>query len=336
MTTLCAYEGRDLPPIIQRAICRINDPAILQDLSPSQRWFLSVLLRRVSAQNGSDVFWVKRSNFAELTGTSEATVYRTLSKFEDDDLIVRVGQKRSKEGSFSVGEMHLSEKLCLLLGLTGPAQEDDATLYKKKISDRLSPVQDAISINQGVKQFALQKHSLRDQSAKSIGKGTIPDELQGLIEQGLKHSQVFLLMRLARQGGKRLSDIVLVCHAQLASLRGVELFAYLRTLTQADRDFGYIRQCEEAAQHAELERQEQCKRLDALKARFSGKWVRGSQDVLFQLDSAARVSMFRAGAANRWIAAGFLAGESESQFWQRLERGDLAIAPPPPFESYMS
>ena len=54
------YGGLDLPPIIQRAICRVNDPCILQDLNPNLRWALSVLLRRVSAVNGKDIFWVKR------------------------------------------------------------------------------------------------------------------------------------------------------------------------------------------------------------------------------------------------------------------------------------
>lgn len=334
--TLSTYEGRDLPPIIQRAITRVNDPAILQDISPSLRWALSVLLRRVSAEHGQDLFWVKRSNFAGLIGVSEATVYRMLTTFEELGLITRVTQKRSTEGAFTVGEMRLSDAFCQLIGLTGTDKEDKESLYQYSSKSRLSPVRDVIEVNQGVKQFALQKHSLHESPKKSVGKSTTPPEFIPLLRQGLTSPQLFLLMRLAREAGKKLSDIVVVCHEPIEKLRGVELFAYLRTLTQADKDFGHIRQhAVEEKQQAE-ERIAQVERTASMKARYRGKWLRGPQDTLFQTDSIGRVAVYRTGQPGRCDFSGYLAGEGESKFWQRVEAGDFTLTEAPPLQSYMN
>lgn len=334
MTTLTPYEGRDLPPIIQRAIARINDPAVLQDLSPTQRYFLSVLLRRVSAADSADIFWVKRSNFAKLIKASEATVYRMLAHFEMVGLIQRIAQKRDSEGAFTVGEIRLTDPLCQTIGLTGPSRVGDVVYQKKRI-DRLAPVTDVLN-NQGVKQFSTKKHSLRESSPNTVGKNTIPPDLYELHQQGLSCPQLFLLMGLATKQGKRLSDIVSVCKTAIRNLKGVELFAYLRALTTAEKDFGFIQQQADLAQQAETLRREQTEKLAKLKAQFCRKWLSGSGDTVFQIDDFGRINVYRTEPNGRLTNSGMMPGmEAEENFWNRVIAGDFKVVPTPPMENYL-
>jgi len=335
MSTLSVYEGRDLPPIIQRAIARINDPAILQDMSPTQRWFLSVMLRRVSAEDGNDIFWIKRSNFAKLTQSSEATVYRMLAYFESAGVIKRIAQKRDSDGVFTVGEMRLTEAFCQIIGLTGPTREGLDALYQRKVSDRLAPVSDVIN-NQGVKQFSSKNHSLHEPSKNTVGKNTAPPDLHRLLNQGLTRPQLFLLMGLAKKQGKRLSDIVAVCSKALQNLNGVELFAYLRTLTTADKDFGFIRQQADQTQQAELAKRERLEKLAQVKSHYRRKWLTGTGDTMFQIDESGRISVYQRASSGKLSGSGTMVGEAEEIFWRRVESGDFKLTEAPPFQMYMN
>ena len=322
------YSGLDLPPIIQRAICRVNDPSILQELNPNLRWALSVLLRRVSAMNGKDIFWVKRENFAKLLGASEATVYRILGALESAGLVQRVAQKRSVEGEFTVGELKLSDGLCELLGLTRETR-DEKTFYSRRESSRLSSMKDGLYNNQENTQFSSKKQSLAEPSKTSIEKRKIPGDLAVLLEQGLTYPQIYKLMGVAGKQGKRLSDVVAVCKAQLQKLFRNDLFAYLRKLIGVEKDFAYVREREEISnnekQAAKLERDG----LVQLHSESEGKWFAQGNETLFSAEPNGLLSVYRV-AGTRWSCVGVAAGESARNIWTRIKNGDLIEKPSPP------
>lgn len=331
MATLTVYQGRDLPPIIQRAITRVNDPAVLQDLSPAHRWAISLLLRRVSASDGQDIFWVKRENFAKLIGASQATVYRILSALERLGLIQRVSQKRSAEGEFTVGELRLSDGLCRLLGLTLPSVEPDkSTLYTRSKGLRFSAMQDGVSSNQEKAQFSSKKHSPSEPVDNSVRKPKVPQDLQVLLDRGLTAPQLFKLMALASSSGKRLSDIVMVCQEQLQPLQRTELFAYIRTLTSTEKDFAFIN-LSKARERADVElRKREKETVTRLFETHKDRWLSQGGDTLFRIDSEHVVSVYR-NTGNGWECAGAMAGEAVRRFWQRVDEGDFTEANVPPY-----
>ena len=330
MTTLTMYPGRDLPPIIQRAISRANDPSVLQDLSPPQRWVLSILLRRVSADTSKNIFWVKRENFAKLIGASEATVYRFLSALERLGLIQRVAQKRSAEGEFTVGELRLTDSLCLLLGLTKENEGTEPSYYQRKKSDGQSSLQDGLYSNQENKQFSTKKQSDAESVEKKRKIGKIPEELKPLVTQGLSHAQVFKLMSICTTAGKRLSDVVAVCQAQLLKLRGNGLFAYIVSLALAEKDFAYIRQTRDAEQQIANEKDKIEKELKALQVNHQGGWFAQGTDTLFQAESNGIFSVYRHSGA-RWNCNGAVAGDAANNIWLRIKEGEIAMTSPPPY-----
>ena len=330
MTTLTMYPGRDLPPIIQRAISRANDPSVLQDLSPPQRWILSILLRRVSADTSKNIFWVKRENFAKLIGASEATVYRFLSALERLGLIQRVAQKRSAEGEFTVGELRLTESLCLLLGLTKEDEGTQPSYYQRKKSDGQSSLQDGLYSNQENKQFSTKRQSDAESVEKKRKMGKIPDELTPLVTQGLSHAQVFKLMSICTTAGKRLSDVVAVCQAQLLKLRGNGLFAYIRALALAEKDFAYIRQTRDVEQRIAEEKDSTEVELKALRVDHEGDWFAQGSDTLFQAEANGIFSVYRYSGV-RWICNGAVAGEGATNIWFRIRDGEIASVSPPPY-----
>lgn len=324
MTTLVEYPGRDLPPIIQRAIARANDPSVLQDLSPSYRWALSILLRRVSADDGEDIFWVKRENFAKLIGASEATVYRILAALERLGLIQRIGQKRSAEGAFTVGELRLSDGLCRLLGLKGAHPDEDASLYSNKNFRRLAPVTDVIKNNQG-EQFSSKKHSLREPPEKSRAVDKLPADLHGLVAQGLTRPQVFMLMGLAGKAGKRLSDIVAVSGELLRKFHGHELFAYLRSLTAVDKDFAYLNEAQRSQRQQAQDKKRQDDVSERLKRQYAGRWLKGRSGTLFEVYDNGYVAVHRRddGDGGNYRQLGVLAGAAAADFWLQVDRGEI-------------
>lgn len=329
MTTLTMYPGRDLPPIIQRAISRANDPSVLQDLSAPQRWVLSILLRRVSADPSQNIFWVKRANFAKLIGASEATVYRVLSALERLGLIQRVAQKRSAEGEFTVGELRLTDSVCLLLGLTREVEGVQPTYYQRKKSDRRSSLQDGLYSNQENTQFSSKKQSVPESVVKKKMSGKIPDDLSALVTQGLSHAQIFKLMGISTAAGKRLSDVVVVCQNQLTKLRGNGLFAYLRSLVLAEKDFRYIRLAHEAEEQIKITEEKAKEALAALHEEHSGKWFAQGTETLLQAEANGIFSVYRYSGA-RWICNGAVVGEGARNIWDRIKNREIISAPPPP------
>jgi len=228
-----AYGAEDLPPIVQRALSRVLHPDYFVDLSATERFAFSQLVRRVDVTDVGGLVWCKRVNFAKLLGVSEATVYRILAKLESAGFITRDSQTRSRTGALSVAALRMTAATIELLGF----KQGDETLYSypqrspSAQASRLATVQD---LNQTTKkQSASQK-----QSSECSSK--VPSELGEMIAKGLSPSQVFKLMAIARERTQRLGDVWLLVRAKVATLRARALFAFLRATLKLDRDWAYL------------------------------------------------------------------------------------------------
>lgn len=284
-------QARPLPPeIIRDAICRVTDPDFPIPLTPSVRWALSILLRRVEAADGTRDFWVRRLNFAQLVDRCDKTVTNWLNELESQGLIERE-QNRSHWGAFRSLTVRLTETATHLLGLDGASQQARSKALRKKTSH-------ALLDNQQSKET-----TPAEASSKA---GRIPEDLRVLQDLGVRETAIFKLMGLASRAGKRLGDVVAAVEPHLIKARNP--FAYLRRLVLLDRDFAFIAR-EAAAQHAAEEaRSAEGSALRAAWEAVAGKTLRWRDKVLEfgSINSPARLNDVAPGGA--LIFLGYLAG----------------------------
>ncbi len=122
----------------------------------------------------------------------------------------------------------------------------------------------------------------------------VPVDLAPLVlEQALKISALFLLMKLARTAGHRLSDVVSAVGNARRPLRGRELFAYLKSLLEKPVDYGHVvrtrklREDEERAAEARATQERQ--QIAGLVERYRGKLVSAPDGSTYEVDSASIV-----------------------------------------------
>lgn len=140
------YNQPDLPPVIQRAIARLMDPAFPVQINAPELKAMATLLRRVDKTDGTRQFWVKRVNLADMFGKCERTVTNWLNALEASGLIVKE-QGRSGWGRFQSAILQLTPLAVQLLGLDQPLKkltpgdfspfESDHRQLEKKTSPRL-------------------------------------------------------------------------------------------------------------------------------------------------------------------------------------------------------
>lgn len=206
------------PETIRDAIVRALDPEFPVALSPTGRWALSILLRRVEVRNGRADFWVKRINFSALVDRCDKTVTNWLNELERAGLIVRE-QSRSNWGAFRCLTVRLTELAISVLHLDRPTPSPTP---RKKTSHALLDNQQS---KETVEVFANAK------------RGQLPEDLVQL-EAFLPRTAVFALMGIASKSGTRLSDVVAACGENIAKAR--HKFAYIRKLLSVPKDFAAV------------------------------------------------------------------------------------------------
>ncbi|WP_258234685.1 helix-turn-helix transcriptional regulator [Cupriavidus pinatubonensis] len=237
--------------------------------------------------------FLKKATIAEYLAISEATVYRALGTLERAGLIERERQQRTRANLQVVGRIAFTGKLLQHIGMA--SRQLSATMHHE-----IAPVESGLSGSlarvSGVnnpKQSSTKKHP-GSGSFVRINKQAVPVDLAPLVQhQELKASGLFLLMRLARKGGHRLSDIVSVAGHALRPLRGRELFAYLKSLLERPIDFGHVARVQKAREEGEraataraaLEQQQ----IAQLVERYRGRQVSAPCGRIYEVDSASIV-----------------------------------------------
>jgi hypothetical protein len=127
----------------------------------------------------------------------------------------------------------------------------------------------------------------------TLGKLKLPSDLAWLVqEQDMQATGVLQLMKLAKQVKQRLSDVVGATKKYLESLKGRELYAYLRALLHTNKDFG--QRAEKAASDEFVQQQQNY--LQEKAAAFSGQTFQ-SRDakLMVTVDASGMLMQERAG-----------------------------------------
>ncbi len=211
---------------------------------------------------------------SKLLEINEATVYRALSKLEKENLIEREPQKIISSNFKSIGRIKITSIALKLIGITEYLEKREEKLKEKANNASSSNKKDDLAQMQDKNRDTLQ--SLKKQSErnsfKEIQGKKVPQDLAWLVEDNnLGIGALFKLMRLAREKGKRLSDIVAVCLHALRKISGRGLFAYLNKLITQENDFAYVRAMREEEQMEKQHAAEEKRQLDLAKASLAGR-----------------------------------------------------------------
>ncbi|CAM3480753.1 MULTISPECIES: helix-turn-helix domain-containing protein [Cupriavidus] len=289
-----------LPERILRAIALVYESDGLRTLHITNRQVLATLVRfALNQKDPSALAFIKKATIAQHLGMSEATVYRALGALEDAGLIKRERQRRTRAQLEVVGRIGFSSKLLRCIGIT--SLQVQSTIHVPTRSDEsgastcLAPVN---GVNKTM-QSSTKKHPGPGSFLRIDGRA-VPMDLAPLVrDQALKMSALFLLMKLARTTGHRLSDVVSAAGNALRPLRGRELFAYLKSLLEMPVDYGHIVRTrklrEDAGRAAEARATRERQQIAELVARYRGKRVSAPDGSTYEVDSASIVFIDRNG-----------------------------------------
>ncbi len=283
-----------LPARIMKAIALAYESRFFSDLSITTRQVLAALIRfSLNDKNMHQLAYVKKETLARHVGVSEATVYRALSTLEGQGLIEREKQLRTRMKLQNIGKIRFTSKLLGALGflqrsmgLSGHSPQDAALAGA---ASRTSLGAGEKSLKSNTYQATAQKNPSGGKDAyKTIDGKPVPSDLVWLAERNaMAVTAIFKLMNIARESGKRLSDVVAVTKHALQKLHGRELYAYLNSLLSKDVDFTFI-----AKEQADMAQQEQQREREAAesKTRIShlAASLRGKE---FQLQDGSTISV---------------------------------------------
>jgi len=302
-----------LPARILRAIALVYESDGLRALHITSRQVLATLIRfALNQKNPNALAFIKKSTIAQHLAISEATVYRALGALEDAGLIERERQ-RTRAQLEVVGRIRFTAKLLHCIGITGVqlGAAEPPTGHDEPQSGAASLAQ--VSGVNNHQQSSTKKHPGRGAFVQ-INDRAVPIDLAPLVrDQELKTSALFMLMRLAREAGHRLSDVVSASGHALGALRGRELFAYLKSLIGKPIDFGHVvrtQKVQEDERHAADARADQDRQeVFQLVERYRGRRVPAPDGRIYEVDSASiviteasgRRSSLGHGQARAWL-----------------------------------
>ncbi|AEI83201.1 replication initiation protein RepA (plasmid) [Cupriavidus necator N-1] len=283
-----------LPERILRAIALVYESDGLRTLHITNRQVLATLVRfALNQKDPSALAFIKKATIAQHLGISEATVYRALGALENAGLIERERQRRTRAQLEVVGRIGFSAKLLRCIGIASPQFQSTVHVPARSDESRTSACLASVSGVNKTMQSSTKKHPGSGSSLRIDGRA-VPMDLAPLVrDQSLKMSALFLLMRLARTAGHRLSDVVSAAGNALGPLRGRELFAYLKSLLERPVDYGHVvrtrklREDDERAAEARATQERQ--QIAELVERYRGKRVSAPDGSTYEVDSASIV-----------------------------------------------
>jgi len=229
--------------------------------------FQAIIASGVSTEHPERPIFARKTTLARLAEVTERTVYRTLKKLEEKNLIVRNEQTRLQDGSMEIAQIFLTEKSIALLLLI-----DNNNTEQNKINKNIRSVQEpknesplhsfnkATHLSDGLSDGSVYKEQRSEQDTSVYNQSPVPKqssqnanyvrvdgrsvarELFWLIEEKrLTYSGLFLLQKMAKNIGQRLSDFVQLRSSRLRELPSAnDCFRYLRSLITQGVDAKFL------------------------------------------------------------------------------------------------
>ncbi len=228
------------PSLIARACSALDESPLFRDMPDGYLRVIFRIIKKINLIRLNSPIIASRGTLAKESGKSVETVHRVIKWLEERDLIARTQKARAGLRGSSSPLIPTSKLLdaLLLTNNTHAGKPPAVTLPTR-------PVPQTPSIP-----------TATDKRAQfvTLGKLKLPSDLAWLVQkQGMQATGVLQLMKLAKQLKQRLSDVVGATKKYLESLKGRELYAYLRALLNTNKDFG--QRAEETASNEFLQQQ---------------------------------------------------------------------------------
>jgi hypothetical protein len=228
------------PKIIQQAILRAHTHPTFLVLTKSMRKVLCALLTRASQKNGLHPIRARIDRVAEEAAVSEKTVQRAVATFRQLGWLEQVEAKRSDYGLFTTRQYTFTNDLCALVELPHEkAKQAVPEPQKTEMSD--GPIYIDLSYKKDLREI-----SIENRKTNPI---RLPEDLQEIVELGVKETGVCKLRGLANLAGYKLEDIFKVARNRLQTIgaSGQRVYRYLLSMIEKKSDY--------AGRAAQLERQ---------------------------------------------------------------------------------
>lgn len=240
------------PSRINRACAILDEIDAFRDIPDGHLRVLIRLVKKINLRALRSPIIVTRETLSRECGRSVETVQRAIRWLEDQGLITRSqragpGLKGSKSPIVPTADLihllRLDDDSCKEGYPQPPGVTNDASISTKEktVSKKEQPSRERVR----------------------VGRYVLPGELAWICKKGVNPTAVLLLMKLAKQAGQRLSDVVAATASYLDKLSGKNLFAYLRRLVTLGKDYAYLarRQGEERRQAVDLGKIEEARRM---------------------------------------------------------------------------
>ncbi|MFC7516066.1 hypothetical protein ACFQUU_13710 [Herbaspirillum sp. GCM10030257] len=219
------------------------------DLKKGGRRALHAILAFYNLKTKAAIF-PYREALAHEASVSVQTIQRDLAELEAREYIIRQPQKHKSAaagpnaGRFWIAPIVLTQKALVLLGLQEVIHRPPSLKMRDGIYSDIEHTKEVQSSSKNSIPSRSRSDKLPKQSDDVDPATRLPKDLVHLLERGVSKSGIFLLMKIARAHGKRLSDIVTYRMPRIdtLALQGRALFSYLRDLTVANIDFAHLAQ----------------------------------------------------------------------------------------------
>lgn len=258
------------PMAIMRACAAIEEISIFQDMPDSYFTPMLRLVKKLSVSSPFQPIYAKRETLAKESRKSTETIGRLLRWLEDRELITR-NQKARPGLRGSTSHIQPTQKLITLLGLdgknTGSACSTGGSISAKQ-NINLKKQSEEIGFSKNSDKTA--DPTLIKRQFLFVDGKKIPVDLVWIVKEGnLRATGVLQLMKLAKDSGKRLSDVVQITRKYLNPLKGRALYAYIRSLLLQNKDYGYLIRSENDIET----KQQQLIQQKELLARKASEWI---------------------------------------------------------------
>ena len=230
------------PGVISRAVAALDESPDFRGMPDSFFRVVIRLIKKINIAMPTTPIIVPRKTLAAESGHSVETVGRALTWLDKHGFITR---HQIAQPGLKGSRAPITPTPALLKALSFGQVEP--RINNPQGNNRLGADTDGSRSLGLVNLQSLQETSPAAGSpakAKSVvvGNFRLPADLSHLVvEQELEPTGLLSLMKLAKQAGQRLSDIVAVAKDWIAELKGREVYAYLLTLIKQGKDFRYLR-----------------------------------------------------------------------------------------------
>lgn len=240
-------QGRVLPRALINAQAATKHPHNCMDLKKGGRRALHAILAFYNLKTKAAIF-PYREALAHEASVSVQTIQRDLAELEVREYIIRQPQKHKSAaagpnaGRFWIAPILLTQKALVLLGLHEVIHNPPSTKMRDGIYIDIEHTKEVQSSSKNTIPPGSPSDKLPKQADEIDPATRLPKDLVQLLDRGVSKSGIFLLMKLARTHGKRLSDIVAyrISRIDALALQGRALFSYLRDLAVANVDFAHL------------------------------------------------------------------------------------------------